>query len=85
MPKIPIYFELDRERDHDGLSIGTRGKVTVVEWTGFDISVRHSGTPGWPDLDDVLQHTPNLKAHGRSGFTIGKYGEFFLGDLPAPD
>lgn len=84
MPNVPLHFD-HLDSDDAGLTTTVRGDTTIVEWAGCGMSIRHPNTDSWPKLEDIAKRTSNLTVHGRSGFVLGNYGEFFLGDLPGFD
>ena len=82
MLAIPVRFDpppWDEEDAH--LEITSAAGRTSVTWRTLALTVTHA-QESFPPQADFEKHTMGLYFHGQFGFSLAKYNEFFVNDLP---
>ena len=82
MPHVPLKYQFDRRQPLDvHLARSERDGLIEVRWPPLDLVAYHE-PPQWsdvgPDPRNAERHTPQLTIHGRFGYTLSQFSEFFV-------
>jgi hypothetical protein len=82
MLAVPLSFDPSPwDEDAKYLSSATSNGKTFVTWRDLGLSVAHVAED-WPTLLDLAENTLGLYFHGQFGFSLERYSEFFVEELP---
>ena len=82
MLAIPLTFDPEPwDEDAKYLTTTVSSAKTVVTWQTLGLTVSHSAEH-WPTLSDLSEQTAGLHFYGHFGFSLDRYSEFFVEDLP---